>query len=142
VKQQQMRFWILRLFLLIGVGALAARADSNSDAIDKLSRIPPADPKWEDTMNFSDPNAPSLILNQRGAFLNGSEKPIPFDQILTALATLPREAWGHGRFLIFVPFPPGIHSSEDVAPPDSVVKKVLAQLKTAGIRINRNIASA
>jgi hypothetical protein len=133
---------LLNAFLLIGFGILTANAESNSIAIAKLRGIPPADPKWENTNNLSDPSVPLLTLSERGAFLNGSHKPIPFDQVLSALAALPVKAWGHGRFLIFFPCPPGLHSPVDYAPPDFEVKKVLNALKAAGIKINRSFVTA
>jgi hypothetical protein len=114
-------------------------AGSDSAAIEKLHAIPPADPNFEKGPGSI--NVPVLILTARGACLNYalSGKRIPFDQVLQALAALPKSAWGHGRCLMFFPYAPSVHYSvDDPPPPDSVVKKVLDALKSADIKVNQN----
>lgn len=134
---------LFSLVSFLAVSATGVRADAISDAIAKLRAIPPADPKLEETMNLNDRTVPSVWLTARGACLNGSKERIPFDQILPALAALPRSAWGRGRFIIFLPFPPGISSPNDnPGPSEQVVKKVMEALKAAGIRMNQVYASA
>lgn len=76
----------------------------------------------------------SLVLTARGAFINNSKMPVPFDQVLKALADLLQKAWPNGRVIIFYPFPPGPSNPGD-EPLPSEVKKVEADLKAAGIQV-------
>jgi len=116
------------IFLVFIMGSPSLRADDDSAALDKLRKIPPtpANINWD---QFKKPI--SLMLTARGAFINDSTTAIPFDQVLKALAHLPKESWPCGRVIIFYPFGPGLTAEARTLPADA--KKVEAALKTAGI---------
>jgi hypothetical protein len=115
------------LILLVFISSLfSVRADSDSSALEKLRQIPPSSTK----VSFdSSKRAPVVVVKAQGVFIN-SKGPIPFDQVLRALADLPKEAWPYGRAITFFPSPPGIHQPGD-GPSPADAKRVEADLKRA-----------
>jgi hypothetical protein len=138
--------WVL-VISLVGLGILNARADPNSTALEKLRNIPL---KTSDVKPIDSENLPMLILTEKGAFIFVSENfysidkvvkktPLPFDQVLNALAALPINAWPQGRVILFYPKMPGQQLIGFGSPPAPAVKQVEAALKTANIsRIRGN----
>jgi len=104
------------------------RADDNSAALDKLRSIPAAP---DNVVLDQSKKAPLVFLTVRGAFINNSKTPVPFDQVLKTLADLPKSAWPYGRAIVYFPFPPGL--SIERAPDPRIARKVEADLKEAGI---------
>jgi hypothetical protein len=72
-----------------------------------------------------------LVLTADGARINNGAI-FPFDQVLNALAALPRKAWTQGRLILYYNFPPGI--SDGRKPSASTVKQVEEALKAADIK--------
>ena len=128
MKNTQMKTQILGSVLLFVLGFSSVRADDNSVALEKLRKIPPAPAR----MNEEPDRNPLIFLTARGAFINHSKTPVPFNQLLKVLADLPKEAWPYGRAITFFPFPPGINQPGD-EPSPADVKKVEADLKAAEI---------
>jgi len=125
------------LILLVFILAhLSVRADDHSAALEKLRKIPAAQGT---VINWDQSKVPSLILTARGAFINNSKIPVPFDQVLKALADLPKEAWPCGRVIMYSPFPPGLTTDHQPLPSD--VKKVEADLKAAGIQLDIGVSA-
>jgi len=117
------------------LGLSSVRADDNSAALEKLRMIPSAQ---GNVVTWDQSKIPLLILTARGAFINHSKVPVPFDQVLKALADLPKEAWPCGRVILDYPFPPGL--STDHPPLPSDVKKVEDDLKAAGIQTDAGLS--
>ncbi len=109
------------------LGAASLRADPGSDAIKKLNDLPPA--PMIITMDQAK-GSPSVVLVDKGAMVNGSKTPIAFDQVLPALAALPKDAWPFGRVVLFNPEPVGVGTA-----PKSVTDSVQSDLQKAGIRV-------
>jgi len=125
---------ILLVFILVLSGA---RANDNSAALEKLLQIPPAPFKVE---SLPPKSVPEVVVKAQGVFINNSKTPGPFDQVLEALALLPKQAWPYGRAIIFWRCPPGLSlSNEQPSPADS--KRVEADLKRAQIHFMRNVIS-
>jgi len=125
--------------------AMASKVASSSNKslirdpmVENLSKIP--EPSGQDTGLGLNDGSPVLVLTARGAFINEgndrdtlylSPKPaIPFDQVLKALAALPRKAWPHGRHI-------WLWASDALDYPEwpraSDQEKVVADLKTAHV---------
>jgi hypothetical protein len=121
---------ILGSLILFIIGFSCVRADNDSDALEKLRKLPqaPADEYQID----EDKLTPLLVVKARGVFINESQTPVPFDQVLVALAALPQKAWPYGRVIEYFPGPFGITQPKD-RPSVADVKKVEAKLKAAGI---------
>jgi hypothetical protein len=118
---------ILLVFILV---LSSARADDNSAALEKLLQIPPAPAN----VSLSLPKKLTLlVVKAQGVFINDSNTPVPFDQVLEALAALPKEAWPYGRVILYFPSPPGLSNPGD-QPNPADVKRVEADLKAAGIQ--------
>jgi hypothetical protein len=119
------------LILLFFVSAaLQVQADANSDALQKLGSLPSA--PLVITMDQAS-GSPSVILTDKGAFINKSKTPVPFDHVLSTLAALPKEAWPYGRVLFFSASPVGLPGAS--APPKAVADKVELDLQKANIRL-------
>ena len=118
------------LLMLFALCLFSLRADTNSSALEKLRQIPAAPANVAEMQSLK---GPSLILTARGAFLNSSKTPIPFDQILNALASLPKEAWPYGRVIYYSRTPPGL--TMDHAPSLQIMEKVESDLKEAKIQL-------
>jgi len=125
------------LILLIFIsGLFNVRADDNSDVLEKLRQIPqPTSAPIDD-----DKLKPMLVLKAQGAFINDSKTPVPFDQVLKALAALPRKSWPFGRVVLYFPAPFGISSPQD-QPNPAEVKRVEADLKAAGIQLEHGTSN-
>jgi hypothetical protein len=106
------------------------RADDQADAIKKLSDLPSA--PMIITMDQAK-GSPSVVLTDKGAMINQAKAPIPFDQVLGALAALPKDVWPFGRVVLYNPEPVGLGT-----PPKSVADGVEADLQKAGIRVLRS----
>ena len=122
-------FGSLVLFIL---AFISVRAEVDSAALERLRQIPPATAIIDID---EDKLTPMLVLTARGAFINYSKTPVPCDQVLKALANLPKKVWLYGRVILYFPSPPGISLPGD-RPLPADVKKVEADLKAAGIQLH------
>jgi len=122
-------FVSLVLFIL---GLICVRADNDSIVMEKLRQIPPATAIIDID---EDKLTPMLVLTARGALINHSKTPVPCDQVLRALANLPKKIWLYCRVILYFPSPPGISLPGD-RPLPADVKKVEADLKAAGIQLH------
>ena len=119
------------VFAFVFVASIVSlKADDQADALKKLNDLPSA--PMIITMDQAK-GSPSLILTDKGAVINQAKAPIPFDQILGALAALPKDAWPFGRVVLYNPEPVGVGT-----PPKSVADGVEADLQKAGIRVLRS----
>ena len=117
---------IVALFLsTLGSGTLWA--DPDSDVQQKLAALPSA--PLVVTMDQA-AGSPSVILTDKGAFINHAKEPVAFDKVLAALADLPKTAWHFGRIVVISPPAPG-----DNPAPKDVADKVELTLETANIRL-------
>ena len=116
-------------FALIALtaGMVALSADPQADALKKLNDLPP--PPMIITMDQAK-GSPSIVLIDKGALINGAKTPVAFDQVLAALAALPKDAWPFGRVALFNPEPVGVGTA-----PKLVTDGVQADLQKAGIRV-------
>jgi hypothetical protein len=117
---------------LLGVYALTTFSRADPSDLEKLRRIPPAD-----LHHSGSDNIPYVVLTDKGAFINHSKDPVAFNQVLKALANLPKSAWPCGRLIEFHPSPSfGLQSilNAPKGPPESKVNEVEADLKAAGIK--------
>jgi hypothetical protein len=120
---------ILKLaLLLLSISTFTGvRADANSDALQKLAQVPNAPLViTQDQASGS----PTVILTDKGALINKSTNPVPFDQVLIALAALPKDAWPWGR-VVFYSGTPAVGS----APSKDVADKVELDMEKANIRL-------
>ena len=122
-------FGSLILFIL---GFSSGQADNDSDALEKLRKLSPAPANVYQI--GEDKLTPLLVVKARGVFINNSQTPVPFDQVLVALAALPKKAWPYGRVIEYSPGPIGQSSPGD-SPRQKDVKQVESMLKQAGISL-------
>jgi hypothetical protein len=122
-------FGLAVLLNLICLGAILGQTNSDSTFLEKLRSLPPADSSRTELLN----KVPSVILTDKGAFINHAKDPIPYDQVLKALADLPKSAWPCGRLIIFFPFPPGTTTQRP--PPAPKAKEVEDKLKAADLQM-------
>ncbi len=116
---------------LLSVCALTTFSRTDPSHLEKLRRIPPAD-----FHHSGSDKIPHVVLTDKGALINDSKIPVPFDGVLKALANLPKSAWPCGRLILFQPSPSGGLQSiinAPKGPPQSKVNEVEADLKAAGI---------
>ena len=118
------------ILLLFACAVVRLWADAEADALQKLGLI--ADPPLVITMDQA-AGSPLVILTDKGALINKAKTPVPFDQVLSKLAALPKEAWPNGRVLFYSSSPVGIAGA--AAPPKSEVDKVELELQKANIRL-------
>ena len=115
----------LAFVLLMTCTAISVRADANADALAKLAQVPA--PPMVITMDQA-AGSPTIVLTDKGAIINKGTTPVPFNQILIKLATLPADAWPNGRVVFY-------SISAIAAPPQAVSDKVETDLQTANIRL-------
>jgi hypothetical protein len=129
-KTTPMKTLNIALFLSFALTAVNLWADANSDAIQKLSLLPGAPLVL--TVDTS-AGSPTVVLTDKGALINNSKTPVPFDQVLSTLADLPKEAWPAGRVVSVSTNPPA--DSGYGAAPKSAVDQVESDLQSANIRV-------
>jgi hypothetical protein len=115
----------LVLFIL---GLSGVRADDDSAALEKLSKIPSYSKKvpWDGSKLPT-----SVIVTSRGVIITNAKSLVPYNQVLEALAQLPKAAWPYGRAIAFYASPPGKSQRED-QPAQAEAEGVEADLKRAG----------
>jgi hypothetical protein len=116
--------------LLFASSCIHLWADAKSDALQKLAQV--SNPPMVITQDQAS-GSPSVVLTDKGVLINKSKTPVPFDQVLTALAALPQDAWPYGRVVFYSPAPAA--DSGAAAPPQAVVDQVEADLLKANIRL-------
>lgn len=117
------------LFFAAGAG-VHLWADANADALQKLAQLPSA--PMIITIDQA-AGSPSVVLTDKGALINKSTAPVPFDQILSKLAALPASAWPYGRVLLYS----SSGAAGYAAPPKPIADKVESDLQQANIRLLR-----
>ena len=121
-----MKIEILILLVFVA-GLFSVRADDNSAALEKLRQIPP----YSEKVPFDGSKLPtSVIVTSRGVVINNSKSLVPYNQVLEALAQLPKQAWPYGRAIAFYPYVPGISRIGD-QPSQADAERVEADLKRA-----------
>jgi hypothetical protein len=115
--------WALTLFL---AGAGLLHAAGHAQAIAQLNKIPL--PLQQSDWSKVGQAPVTVTVKASGVFINNFARPVPFDQVLEALAALPRKTWGAGRYLLFWNSPPGIHRISDEPTPEES-RQVADQLK-------------
>ena len=120
----------LALLLLFISALVHLQADAASDTQQKLDAI--SNPPMVVT-NDQAIVSPTVILTDKGAIINKSATPVPFDHVLAALAALPTGAWPYGRIVQYSPAPIGLPGA--TAPAKAVADKVEADMQNANIRV-------
>ncbi len=123
----------LNMFLaLIAVSVLTSCSHGTPSDLEKLRSLPPADLSHPDLWD----KIPYIVLTEKGACINHSKVPVPFDRLLNALANLPKSAWPCGRLIEFHDSPNmGLQSIKDEqkGPPASKAYEIETDLRAAGI---------
>ncbi len=125
-----MNIFPLGILFLAACSLSGVWADANSDALRKLALLPA--PPMIITMDQAS-SSPSVVMTAKGALVNKSQTPVPFDQVLIALAALPPAAWPNGRVVLFSSQPAS--ASGNAAAYKSKVEKVESALQGANIRL-------
>ena len=114
----------ITFLLFVACTSINLWADAKADVLAKLAEIPNA--PMVITMDQA-AGSPTVMLTDKGAIINKAADPIPFDQILTKLAALPKTAWPNGRVVFY--------SISATAPTQDISDKVEADLASANIRL-------
>ena len=114
-------------FLFLVCAGLHSWADANEDAHQKLDQIPSA--PLVVTMDQAIAS-PSVSLTDKGALIGKSTTPVPYDQVLSALAALPKSAWPYGKIVLFATSVGG-----QGAPAKADADKVQLDLQMANIHL-------
>ncbi|HXY15622.1 MAG TPA: hypothetical protein VEI26_14080 [Terriglobales bacterium] len=97
----------------------ASRSPSESPA-PRLEQIPPADAqKYGQVRDTKGWRNPYLIVKPDGLWLldvsNNEERPLPPDQVLSTLASLPASAWPYGRVVAVQEMVEGTSGADQIA---------------------------
>ncbi|HXZ32179.1 MAG TPA: hypothetical protein VEH30_07850 [Terriglobales bacterium] len=122
-----MKFLTLFFLAMSLTALLACSKPHNSTRISdvatpeaRLQQIPPADPeKYGHVRDMKTWHNPYLLVKQDGLWLldvsNNEERPLPPDQVLSALAALPASAWPYGRVVAVQEISAGSSDADRVA---------------------------